>query len=220
MLKRLLDPDNPIMQMITKITFSAYLHLLWLLCSLPIFTIGASTTALYYVCLKMANNQEGSLTRDFFHSFKANFRQATKIWLVMLGVGIVLGIDGYVLYHLRFENIFWTLCTAIFFLVLAAYFMVFLYIFPLLSRFHNSSLAMFKNSLMIGMRFLLCTALLAFIHISLAIVIIRFFTPAIVFGMGLCALLCSYPLSPILAMCEEKAPNREELPESCQTEEE
>ena len=64
---------------------------------------------------------------------------------------------------------------------------------------------MFKNSLMIGMRFLLCTALMAVIYFVMTFVIINIFTPAVVFGEGLCAFLCSYLLSNILLMCEEKS---------------
>lgn len=203
----LLNPDNPVMQFITKIVNAVYLNILWVLCSLPIFTIGASSTALYYVTLKMAKNEEGNITKAFFHSFKKNFKQGTIIWIILLFFGIILGIDGYVLYHMRFENVFWTICTAIFFVVVVAYAIILMYIFPLLSRFNNTTFAMFKNSIMIGMRFLLCTALIAVIHFVMVFVIINIFTPAIVFGEGLCAFLSSYLLSNILIMCEEKTTN-------------
>ena len=153
----------------------------------------------------MVKNEEGNITKAFFHSFKENFKQGTIIWLILLGLGIVLGVDGYVLYHLHFENVFWTICTAIFIVALVAYAIVLMYIFPLLSRFNNTTLSMFKNSLMIGMRFLLCTALMAVIYFVMTFVIINIFTPAVVFGEGLCAFLCSYLLSNILLMCEEKS---------------
>ena len=153
----------------------------------------------------MVKNEEGNIPKAFFHSFKENFKQGTIIWLILLCLGIVLGVDGYVLYHLRFENVFWTACTAIFIVALVAYAIVLMYIFPLLSRFNNTTLSMFKNSLMIGMRFLLCTALMAVIYFVMTFVIINIFTPAVVFGEGLCAFLCSYLLSNILLMCEEKS---------------
>lgn len=200
----LLNPDNPVMRFITKVTYSAYLNILWFICSIPIVTAGASTTALFYVTLKLAKNEEGNITRAFFRSFKENFRQATKIWLILLCLGIILALDGYVFYHMRFSNVLWTLGTAFFFLVLAAYAIVMMYIFPLLARFDNTTKAMFVNSIMIGMRFLLCTVLMAVIYIAMAVVIIFFFTPAVIFGEGLCALLCSFFLSNILQLCQEK----------------
>ncbi len=201
-MNQLFNPDSSIMQFITKIAGSVYLNLLWFLCCLPVFTAGASTTALFYVTLKMAKNEEGNLTKEFFHSFKENFKQGTKIWLILLGIGIAMAFDGYVLYHMRFTNIFWTVTAAVFLVALAAYVIVLMYIFPLLARFDNTITAMFKNSIMIGMRFLICTVLMAAIYFIMAFVVIQIFTPAILLGEGLCALLCSYLLSNILLLCQ------------------
>ncbi|MDO5361372.1 MAG: YesL family protein [Eubacteriales bacterium] len=200
----LLNPDNPVMQFITKIVYSVYLNILWFICCIPVVTAGAATTALYYVTLKMAKNEEGGITKTFFRAFKENFKQSTIVWLILLALGIVLGVDGYVLWHMRFENAFWTVITAIFLVAVAAYLIVVMYIFPLMARFDNTIFAMFKNSLFIGMRFLLCTALVAVIHFAMLFVIINIFTPAVIFGEGLCAFLSSYFLANILKLCEAK----------------
>lgn len=200
----LLNPDNPVMQFITKIVYSVYLNILWFMCCIPVVTAGAATTALYYVTLKMAKNEEGGITKSFFKAFKENFKQSTIVWLILLALGIVLGIDGYVLWHMSFENAFWTVITAIFLVAAAAYLIVVMYIFPLMARFDNTIFAMFKNSLFIGMRFLLCTALVAVIHFAMLFVIINLFTPAVIFGEGLCAFLSSYFLANILKLCEVK----------------
>ena len=209
-MSNLFNLDGPILQFIKKIVYSVYLNILWFVCCIPIVTIGASTTALFYVTLKMAKNEEGNITKSFFHSFKDNLKQGTKIWLILLSLGIILGIDGYVLYHIRFENIFWTLCMAVFFVAAAAYAIVLMYIFPLLARFDNTVGAMFKNALFIGIRFLFCTVLMAVIYFVMLLVIIRIFTPAVIFGEGLCALLCSYMLSNILLLCQERTEKRQD----------
>jgi len=57
---------------------------------------------------------------------------------------------------------------------------------------------------MLGMRFLLCTALMAAIYIIMALLIIHVMTPLIIFGMGTCAFLNSLLLNNILIQCEEK----------------
>lgn len=204
-MNNLLNPEGPVMQFITKIAYSAYLNILWFICCIPIFTIGASTTALFYVTLKMAKNEEGNITKAFFRSFRENFKQGTIIWLILLAVGVVLGFDGYTLYHMRFTNAFWTILTAIFIVAVVAYAIILMYIFPLLARFQNTTIAMFINSIMIGMRFLLCTAIMAVIYFIMILVVVRIFTPAIIFGEGLCAMLCSYMLSNILLLCQEKS---------------
>ena len=203
-MSNLFNLDGPVLQFINKIVYSVYLNILWFVCCIPVVTVGASTTALFYVTLKISKNEEGSITKAFFHSFQQNLKQGTLIWLILLALGIILGIDGYILYHMRFENVFWTLCTAVFSVAAAAYAIVLKYIFPLLARFDNTVGAMFKNALFIGVRFLFCTALMAVIYFVMLLVIVRFFTPAVIFGEGLCALLCSYLLSNILQLCQEK----------------
>lgn len=212
-MRGIFNMEGPVMNFITKITYSAYLNILWLVCCLPVFTIGASTTALFYVTLKVAKNEEGSLTKAFFHSFKENFRQSTIIWLILLAVGIILGFDSYIFYHMRFENAFWTVATAVFLVAVVAYAIILMYIFPLLARFDNTIRAMFKNAIMLGMRFLLCTAVMAVIYFVMVFVIINVFTPIIIFGEGLCALLCSYLLSNILLLCQEKQEEASEMQE-------
>ena len=203
-MNNLLNLDGPIMRLINKIVYSVYLNILWFICCIPIVTIGASTTALFYVTLKISKNEEGNLTKAFFHSFKENFKQGTIIWLIPLILGIILGIDGYVVYHMRFENALWTLCTAFLIVAAIAYAVVLMYIFPLLARFDNTIGAMFKNALFMGIRFLFCTISMAAIYFMMLLVVVRFFTPAVIFGEGLCALLCSHLLSNILLLCQEK----------------
>ena len=67
---------------------------MWLVCSLPIITIGASTTALIYSCMKL-HKEEGYATKNFFKSFKENFKQSTIIWLIYVAVGAILTADLY-----------------------------------------------------------------------------------------------------------------------------
>lgn len=216
-MRNLFNPEGRVMLFFTKLSYSAYLNVLWLLCCLPVITVGASTTALFYVTHKVAKNEEGNITSAFFRAFRQNFRKATVIWLILLVSGTVLALDGYVLYHMRFENIFWTLIAAVFLVALAAYAIILMYIFPLLARFENTIKAMFLNSIMLGMRFLLCTAAMAFIYFAMAFIVINLFTPAVIFGEGLCALLCSHVLSNILLLCEEKTAYTEKEETSAST---
>ena len=160
-MRSLLNPESPAMRFLTKIGYTIILNLLWFLCSLPLFTIGASTTALYAVMQKLVRNEESGIASAFFTAFKQNFKQATKIWLVLLAALIFLGFDGYILLHLRNLNAFWTILTAVWFVLAAACVIVLLYVFPLTARFNNTTFAMIRNSLMTGMHFLFCTVLIA-----------------------------------------------------------
>ena len=88
-MRDLCNTDKPLFAVLTKLTYSAYLNILWLVCSLPIVTIGASTTALFYVTLKMAEDRDDGLTRMFFKAFRENFKPATKLWLILLARGVL-----------------------------------------------------------------------------------------------------------------------------------
>ena len=201
-MRRLFNPDAPIMVFLTKLAYCAYLNILWLICCIPIVTVGAATTALFTVTLKMVKNEEGNITSQFFRAFKENFKQSTIVWLILLALGILLALDGYALYRLRFENAFWTCLTAIYLIVLAAYAIITMYIYALMAYFENSIINMFKNSIMIGMRYLICTAVMAAIYFAMACIVINVLTPLIVFAEALCAYFCSYLLSNVFKACE------------------
>ena len=65
----LFSMDGPIYKYGGLLADLLLLTLLWLLCSLPIITIGAATTAVYYVTTRRLSDKESYITRDFFLSF-------------------------------------------------------------------------------------------------------------------------------------------------------
>ena len=72
------------------------LNILWLVTSLPIVTIGASTTAMYYTARKLHKDKDVTVWKAFFHSFKQNFMQATAIWAVLAAVEALLLSYGFI----------------------------------------------------------------------------------------------------------------------------
>ena len=72
------------------------LNILWLVTSLPIVTIGASTTAMYYTALKLHKDKDVTVWKAFFHSFRQNFMQATAIWAVLAAVEALLLSYGFI----------------------------------------------------------------------------------------------------------------------------
>lgn len=90
---RIFDLDGPLMSILNKIADMMILNILAIICCLPIFTAGASFTALHYVCLKIVRNEEGYIAKSFFKAFKENFKQATIIWMVLLVAILLLVAD-------------------------------------------------------------------------------------------------------------------------------
>ena len=196
--------DSPFSQLLLKLCYSCYLNLLWFLCSVPIFTIGASTTALYYVSLKVVKGEEGSIAETFFRAFRENFRQATVIWLILLAIGLFLAGDGYIVYHLRLTSadsaaVFWTLILAVLIAAAIAYVIELLYVFPLIASVTNTNAAMLKNALLIGTHYLFATILVAAVHFAMFFVVVAWFTPLLILGEGLCAMVSAWLLSRVLA---------------------
>lgn len=51
--------DGPVYRGLEKLFNVMLLHILWVICSIPLITIGASTTALFAVMLKLVKGEEG-----------------------------------------------------------------------------------------------------------------------------------------------------------------
>ncbi len=64
-------------------------------CCIPVFTIGASVSALYYAVNKSVCNNRGYVSQEFFRSFKNNFKVTTLGWFIHLALLVVFTIDFY-----------------------------------------------------------------------------------------------------------------------------
>ena len=137
------------------------LNLLWIVCSLPVITAGASTTALYYCTLKLHKDGDIRVFHDFFKSFKQNFKQATVINLIMLAVATILYMDLRIVGNI--DGTMSQVLYIVFFAFGILYMMVFLYIYPVLAKFYNSIKNTFRNAFLMAIRHLPYTVLMAVI---------------------------------------------------------
>ena len=198
--------ESKLSQLLLKICYSCYLNLLWFVCSLPVVTIGVATTALYYTSLKVIRGEESSLTQQFFHSFRENFKQATVLWLIMAGIGLFLAGDGYILYHLRLSSsgalaVLWTVILAIVIAAAIVWVIELLFLFPLIASVSNDNRSMLKNAFLIGTHYLFATILVFAVHFAVFFVVVAWFTPLIILGEGLCAMISAWLLNNILIIC-------------------
>lgn len=157
-----MNPDNRIMNFLGKLGDMFILNILDLICCIPVITIGAATAALYYTTLKMAENRESYVWRDYWKAFKENFRQATVIWLIMLALMAVLAADILLLGSMGQELgsiVAATVIAAGIFLVLPG-----IYVFPVLARFDNTVRNTMKNAMIMSIRHFPSTILILLIH--------------------------------------------------------
>ncbi len=212
--------DNPVWRFIGKFGDLIILNILWLICSIPIFTMGASTTAVYYVTLKLARDDDGYTIRSFFKSFKENFKQSTVIWLILLAVGVILGIDVYFFTRLfTGSGSFRTVMLTVFLAMVLVYGAVFTYIFPLQARFFNSVKRTFFNAFFMSLRHLFRTiGMIAIDGVLIAAAFVFMVPPMLMifmlFGFPLLAFINSYILTPVfnLYMPKEEEKNDELRP--------
>ena len=136
MLRGLFSLDNPVMRFLSRVADVMILNLLFLVCSIPIITIGASLSALYYCLFKIKEEEEGYLLKKFFHSFRQNFKQATLMWLIFLGVAILLILE-FVMYR-NVDGTMGNVARAVIVVGLIFWYLISTYAFALQSKFYNS----------------------------------------------------------------------------------
>lgn len=146
------------------------LTILWLICSIPVITIGASTTALYYVTTRQLSNREGYVSRDFFRSFKQNFLEATAMTLILGVIAVVLFININLFVPDSTIN---TIIYLIQYVLLYELLIFSIYVFPVLSRFDLKLGALIKTSIFMANRHLLTTFTCALLFVAIVMIVLK-----------------------------------------------
>ena len=160
---RFFNLDSPVMVALTKMADLIIVNLLAFFCCLPIITVGASMTALHYVVLKIVRDEECYIVKSFFKSFKQNFKQATIINLIMLLIGLILYVDLNV--SKAMQGGAGQIFHVIFMAFVLIYFILFLYVYPVLARFYNTIKNTIKNALFMAIRHLPYTVVMVLIAV-------------------------------------------------------
>lgn len=148
---RFLSYDGILAQIVRYIGRLILLNICYILCCLPVFTFGATTTALYTVFLN--DREDERLVRRYFKAFKDNFKQATKIWLVFLLLLMVLIGDYYCLFAFDFsgENVAWIVTI----IISVVYLSITSFVFPLQAHYENRPRTTIRNAVVLGVGLIL-----------------------------------------------------------------
>lgn len=202
-MKSLFNIDSPFMAFLSRIADLIILNLLTILCCIPIVTIGASITSMYYVANRLLKDETRFVTKDFFHSFKMNFCQASLLSLIYLVVVLALGVEYYWIYVVKLQSI-----VNLKYLVFAATAFVVLALpwsFILLSRYQNRAGRILINSLCLVFTELpksLLIAVLAAAPIILTILWMPFTPVALLLGFSLSGYLQAFLFSKVFKKME------------------
>ncbi|MBR5500267.1 MAG: YesL family protein [Clostridia bacterium] len=150
-MSRFFSLDNPVILFLSRITDLILLSILWIICCIPIVTIIPSTSALYYITLKMVRNEDSRLAVSFFRAFADNLKKGTVLSIVLELIGILIYVD-YLLSGMVDGGIGTVL--RIFFLILCiTYCAFFHYTAALQAKFENTIVQTMKNAVILLLRF-------------------------------------------------------------------
>ncbi len=203
---KLFSYDNPVWRLMGRVADVFLLSVLWAVCSLPVITIGVSTSALYYVALKMARSHEGYLVRSYLKAFRENLGQATVLWMMLLAVGLFLGADMYWVYGLESaaaDVMFWVL-----FVLTVVYLLVAVMVFPLEARIQAGTGKIFFLAFMIGMKNFSWVLLMLVTAVCIAALGVFVFWPILFVAVGaiayIHALILEWVIFPKYGFSEKK----------------
>lgn len=183
-------------EIFNKILNLVLLTVYWLVLSLPVITLGASTTALYYTMQKVIKNDRGYVSGEFLRAWKENFKTSTLCWMVHLIVGLIFADECYLCYQMwaKGEPIGWLW---VLFLVLEVLNVsMVLFTLPYIARFEDRVGRTLKNSLLMMLAHLI-KALLQTLLLIVFVIAVIFFPPAILVAPAAYMLLSSYILERI-----------------------
>ncbi|MGG7059317.1 YesL family protein [Clostridium nigeriense] len=209
---KIFNLDNGIMRFFSRIFDIVILNFTFIICCIPIFTIGASLTAMYSITLKMVRNEESHIIRGFLKAFKQNFKQGTVVGMIAIIITLFITVDLRIIGIIGDDRlkVLQVLC----YIVAIWAYVIFLYAFPLLARFKNTTKEVFKNSFILSVINFKWTILLILLNIPFVLMLFYsglsmflLFTILIICGFSGLALIQSF----IFYKVFEKYENYEEV---------
>ena len=152
------NSDNVVMRTLSKIFDIGWLTLIYLVFCIPIVTVGAATTSLYYVSAKVLRHNRSYVWREFWHSFKTNFLQSTIAWVVTAIIVVLLWLNMNIVAETGGEKGGYLIGAyyALLFIILC----ISCYIYPIISRFGTKFSQILRLSLYCAFRHFLHTLLM------------------------------------------------------------
>lgn len=199
-MNKIFDMDNPFMQALSVAADLLALNVLTLLTCLLIVPAGAGITAMNDLIIHLTRQEETYLVKPYFRSFRANWKQSTLLWLLMLAAVAILYFD----YHaaavlappLRYP------IAAIGVLLLA----IGMYAFALLARYENTVFGTLKNAVSLAIAYFPRTLAMVVFTMAfwlLAIHFYRFGIPVLfLFGLSLPCYICALLLRGVFQKLE------------------
>ena len=171
--------DNIVFQMLGKLVDCVWVSILWVICCIPVFTIGASTTAAMSVALKLADDEEGYIAKSYFEAYKANFKQGVPMGLIFLVAWYAVYLDFQLFGAVKNNPVILLIIgmVSVFLVIIAM-----IYSFSLLARYENTVVRTIQNSMDISRKYFGKTLILV-ILVAAEVLIFQYNSTMIFFGI-------------------------------------
>ena len=149
-MNKLFDLNSPLMRVLSRMADLVFISVLWVICCIPIITIGPATAAMYHVTLKLVRKDEIRVTTCFFQGFKSNFKQGVILNIIFMVVGIVILLDYFIM--LNAEGTAGMLTSTCFFVMGIWLLCIMFYAYPLQAQFYNPIRRTLMNAAILSMQ--------------------------------------------------------------------
>ena len=145
------NPDNWLWRGFGRLADFFILSALWMICSIPVVTIGAASIALYDTVAHCFRYQEGGMVSRFFRTFKRELVRGILLTVVWAVVGYLFNVSYQIVAQLGDGSTFWTVVSLVYFVILVIPVGIGCWAIGLESRFAYSFKALHKNAAMFTM---------------------------------------------------------------------
>lgn len=164
MFERFFNSQNPLWQVMNTVFDLFVLNTLWLICCIPVVTIGPATTAAYYALIQRARGEQLEIHKDFFRSFKQNLKQGMLIGVILTLIGAFLAVDIYMC-RVSGKGVF-TFFLFFFGVIFLFWAMTTLYTFPILAKFERKTKEIFIWAFTLSIKNIFNTLLMLFVIVT------------------------------------------------------
>lgn len=192
---KLFNPDSRIMIFLSRVADLVILNILWLVCCVPVVTIGASTTAMYHVIRHWQKDSVSSIMRDFFQSFKEDFKQATPVYLILLIPTVAVVMNAMLIFNPENSAAVPSYLLVIWFISALILLFISSFVYPVMAFFADTLFKTLRNAMVLALANLPRTILISILNllpVILLFVNLSFFLQSSIFWLLIGGALVAY----------------------------
>ena len=192
---KLFNPDSRIMICRSRVADLVILNILWLACCIPVVTIGASTTAMYHVIRHWQKDSVSSVVRDFFQSFKEDFKQATPVYLILLIPTAAVVMNAMLIFNPENSAAVPSYLLVIWFISALILLFISSFVYPVMAFFADSIFKTLRNAMVLALANLPRTILISILNLLAVILLfvnLSFFLQSSIFWLLIGGALVAY----------------------------